>query len=191
MGLEAKIEALLFAAAKPLSVKKIAQFLGVSPDEAEEALAALRNRLPAEAQGMRVVRSGSEIQLMTSPEQTDLVRDFFENDESGELTKPQLETLTVIAYRQPISKPELEQIRGVNCSLILRNLLMRGLIEVEETKEQLMPVYRVSHEFLRFLGMSEVKELPDYEKLSQDAHIEAVLKKEGEQTESFNSLIAE
>ncbi len=124
---------------------------------------------------MRIVRTGSEVQMMTSPELSKLVRDFLKDELTGDLTRPQLETLTIIAYRQPITKPELEQIRGVNCSLIIRNLLMRGLIETEESKEKFGPVYRVTHELMRLLGITEVRELPDYDTLHTDAHIEAVL----------------
>jgi segregation and condensation protein B len=87
-----------------------------------------------------------------------------------------LETLTIVSYRGPITKPVLEQIRGVNCSLILRNLLIRGLIErLESTKTQ-MPKYQVMHEFIKFLGMSSVKDLPEYEKLSTHETLDEVLR---------------
>ncbi len=173
--LEAKIEAILFIVAKPLTIKKLADFLEVKPKEVAAAIEELSRRLNGASSGLRLARSGDEVQLMTSPECAGLVRNFVKDEISGELTRPQLETLTVIAYRQPVTKPELEQIRGVNCSLIIRNLLMRGLIEEEEAKEKLGLVYRVSHEFLRFLGLSEVRELPDYEKLHLDQHLISAL----------------
>jgi segregation and condensation protein B len=81
---------------------------------------------------------------------------------TGELTRPQLETLTIIAYRGPITKPEIEQIRGINCSLIIRNLLMRGLVEEAESAEKLQPVYSVSGDFVRHLGLHAIGELPEY-----------------------------
>lgn len=174
-NLGTKLEALLFAAAKPLTVKKLAEFLDAEVEEVEAALAQLIERLHTKESGIRLVRTGNEIQMMTSPDCTKLVRDFLDAEITGELTRPQLETLTVIAYRQPITKPELEQIRGVNCSLIIRNLLMRGLIEVEESKEKFGFVYRVTHDFLRFLGITSVAELPQYETLRHDQHVERVL----------------
>ncbi|MBI4133004.1 SMC-Scp complex subunit ScpB [Candidatus Uhrbacteria bacterium] len=173
--LSTKLEALLFASDKPLGIKKLADFLDVKPAAIEEALQTLSERLASRESGVRLVRTGSEVQMMTSPELSKLVRDFLKDELTGELTKPQLETLTVIAYRQPITKPELEQIRGVNCSLIIRNLLMRGLVETEEVREKFGPVYRVTHDFLRFLGLTDVRALPDYEKLHADEHITAVL----------------
>lgn len=169
--LESKIESILFISAKPISIKKLAEFLDAKLKEIEDAVSALAKRLNGAESGVRLVRSGNEVQLMTSPDYTTLVRDFVKDEVTGELTKPQLETLTVIAYRQPVTKPELEQIRGVNCSLIIRNLMMRGLIEVEESKEKMGPIYRVTHDFLRFLGIADVRELPDYEKLHADQHV--------------------
>ena len=87
---------------------------------------------------------------------------------SGELTPPSVETLTIIAYRVPITKPAIEQIRGVNCSLILRNLLIRGLIEEHEDKQRLQNTYTISFEFLRHLGVDRVEDLPQYIELHAD-----------------------
>ena len=84
------------------------------------------------------------------------------------MTQPSLETLTIIAYRGPITKPEIEQIRGVNCSLILRNLLIRGLIEEKEDKQRLQNTYTISFDFLRHLGADRVEELPQYSDLHTD-----------------------
>lgn len=176
--LEAKIEAVLFISAKPISIKKLAEFLDASVKEVEEAVAEIMRRHDIETSGMRVVRSGSEVQMMTSPNHTKLVREFVKDEFTGELTKPQLETLTVIVYRQPITKIELEQIRGINCSLILRNLAIRGLIEVEESKSG--TTYRASHEFMRLLGLSDVSQLPDYEKLHSDEKIQTLLERKEE-----------
>ena len=90
----------------------------------------------------------------------------------SELTQPQLEALTIIAYRGPITKLELETIRGVNCSLILRNLLIKGLITANGGK------YQITVKFMQHLGISSVEELPDYDRLSKSETIEEVLNKE-------------
>lgn len=193
MTLAPKIEAILFIVAKPLSIGKLAEFLKADKKDVEAAVAEIQNRLDTKESGMRLVRSGSEVQMMTSPDYTKLVRDFVKDEVTGELTKPQLETLTVIAYRQPITKPELEQIRGINCSLILRNLMMRGLIEVEESSG-LGATYRVSHEFLKFLGIDDVQKLPDYEKLHHDERLQVLLsgKKSTEENPGhFNDVSAD
>lgn len=180
--IETTLEAVLFAAAKPLHIKKLSDLVKKSSEETEAALGRLSARLVSDESGIRLVRSGQVYQLMTAPEQSEAVRSFLADEITGELTKPQLETLTVIAYRQPVTKAELEQIRGVNCSLILRNLLMRGLVEAEESKQSFGPTYCVTHEFLRFLGITDVQELPDFETLKNDAHIVSALERTDEAT---------
>ena len=103
--------------------------------------------------------------MATAPECAGVVEEYVRKEETGELTRPQLESLTVIAYRGPISKPELDQIRGVNSALILRNLMIRGLVSEEEDKKTGVMSYGITMDFLRFLGLGEVSELPDYERL--------------------------
>jgi len=125
--------------------------------------------------------SGSKYQLASHPDNAKLVQLFLKSDITGELTEPALETLTIIAYRGPMTKPEIEQIRGVNCSLILRNLLIRGLIEKIEHKKVELPRYQVTHDFIRFLGIGSAAELPDYEKLHTHETLDEVLRATEEQ----------
>jgi len=87
------------------------------------------------------------------------------------LTRPQLETLTVVAYCGPITKPELEQLRGVNCALILRNLMMRGLVKEVEDVTNFLPTFEVTMDYLRHLGINSLNELPDYDKLHKHENI--------------------
>src|SRR3989338_7740991 len=120
--LTGKLEAILFAVAKPVAYAELAKALDTSVETLKEALAelvALRNTLDS---GVHVMDHAGKISLVTNPVHEDVLRRFVKEDLSSELTRPSLETLTVIAYRGPITKPEIEQIRGVNCSLILRNL---------------------------------------------------------------------
>jgi len=172
-SLEARLEALLAVSPRPLSVKKLAEITGGRKEEVRAALERLADRLRSAGSGVTIVRVDDEVRLGTAPEVTDTVEAFIKDETTGELTRPQLETLTVIAYRGPVGKAELEQVRGVNCTLIVRNLLVRGLIE--ESIETGLPVYRVSLEFMRFLGLSSVSELPDYETLRRDKRIEDIL----------------
>jgi segregation and condensation protein B len=83
------------------------------------------------------------------------------------LTQPSIETLTIIAYRGPISKAEIEKIRGVNCSLILRNLMIRGLVDFDIDKNNGQELYNVTVDFLQYLGLNTVEDLPDYMRLHQ------------------------
>ena len=125
--------------------------------------------------GMQIIKNGTSFQMVTAPENAELIQQFVKDETTGELTRPSLETLTIIAYRGPVAKTDLDRIRGINCSLILRNLLIRGLVDVREDKKKDETYYTVTFDFLRFLGLNDVKELPDYQKLSQDDTIERIL----------------
>jgi len=113
--------------------------------------------------------------MVSAPENSSLVRDFIKDETTGELTRPSLETLTIIAYRGPISKLDLERIRGINCSLILRNLLIRGLIEAKTDRKKNEIYYNITFDFIRFLGINDVNQLPDYERLNKDDTLDRIL----------------
>lgn len=160
--LKSQLEALLFISGKPVSLKKLARLSAAEESAVLAALNELQGEYDARESGVALFSAGDEWQMMTRPEHQSLAEKLTESELTGELTKPQLETLTVIAYAGPITKPELEQIRGVNCSLIVRNLLVRGLIkEVGET-DAVIPAYEVTMDFIRHIGLTNVSELPDY-----------------------------
>src|SRR3989338_219680 len=135
-NLKSQLESLLLVSAKPLSLRKIAETLKVKTKVAEEVTDQLILEYNQNGGGIRLLKNNGQIQLASSPENTDLVRQYLKEDLIGELSEPSLETLTIIAYRQPVTKAEMEQIRGINCSLILRNLMIRGLVEAEYDKER-------------------------------------------------------
>jgi segregation and condensation protein B len=120
-----------------------------------------------------------KLQLATNPAAAEAVRLFAKEEVGGELTRPSLETLTIIAYRGPMTKPEIEQLRGINCTLILRNLLLRGLIEERDDLSKLQPVYSVSLDFLRHLGVKKVSELPDFVRFHNDPQINRMIEELG------------
>lgn len=177
MSLESKIESLLFVAAKPLSVKKIAELAKAEDGQVKESLKKLMTKYNQPDNGINLLENGSSYQLATGSLNRKLVQDFLKDEMTGELSKPSLETLTIIAYRGPVTKPEIEQIRGVNCSLILRNLLIRGLIQSEDDKKAMKTYYSITFDFMRYLGLTEIKDLPNYEKLNQDENMSALLTK--------------
>ncbi|MCR4280632.1 MAG: SMC-Scp complex subunit ScpB [Candidatus Komeilibacteria bacterium] len=179
-----QLESLLLVASKPLGLKKLQSLLGAKSEELKEALFVLQDRYNRPDSGVRILLNNDAVQLATSPEASELVKDFLKDETTGELTRPSLETLTIIAYRQPVTKAELEQIRGVNCSLILRNLMIRGLVESWEDKKLLTTYYGVTHEFLRFLGINSAAELPDFEKLNNLDHLQKLFST-GEDGESI------
>lgn len=167
MNIKTKIESLLFVSDRPLSAEDVLKVFGEdnapAREDVEKFLEEIFSEYGEKKSGIIVIKNQGKYQMSSSPESADVVQKFLNDETTGELTRPQLETLTIIAYRGPIGKTELEQIRGVNCSLVLRNLLMRGL--VEESEKDAEPAYAVTLDFLKFLGLRSAEELPDYQKL--------------------------
>lgn len=170
-----KLEAILLIAARPLGVKRLMSAVKADKSTVNNGLFKLQKFYADGKRGMRLIKSGNNWQLVTAPEYGQLVGMFIKEEVSGELTRPSLEALTIISYRGPISKAELEQIRGVNCSLIIRNLLIRGFIEEVPSKNNLTPVFQVTVDFLKYLGVNRVSELPDYDKLNKHVALEKFL----------------
>ncbi len=175
MSLIPQIEAILFVAGGPVSVKALAKALGKQEPDIAEALDNAAKKHETTDSGLAILRTEDGAQMVSRASFVEIVDQFSRDEVAGELTKAQLETLTVIAYRGPITRPELEEVRGVNCALILRNLLMRGLIEEGEDPAKLGRVYSISAEALRHLGIVSVQDLPEYETLHAHPHIERVL----------------
>jgi len=175
MKVKSQIESLLFISAKPMSISKLAELIKTEEKEIKKAGDELVEDYKENKCGIQIIKNGSKFQMVSSPENSRLIQEFVNDETTGELSRPSLETLTIIAYRGPISKVNLDRIRGVNCSLILRNLLLRGLIEVKEDKQASDSFYSVTFDFIRFLGINDVAELPEYERLHQDDTIDKVL----------------
>jgi segregation and condensation protein B len=170
------IESILFAAAKPISLDQLKKYFSVSREVITEAMEDIRTRYNRETSGIHLLEQEGKVQFVTNPDASEDVAAFLKKDATSPLTKPSLETLTVIAYRGPISRPELEQIRGVNCGLILRNLLIRGFIEEKQDNERLQLVYSVSMDFMRKLGLTHLEELPEYETFHKNQSIDELMK---------------
>lgn len=173
--LTTKLEAILFATAKPVAVSQLKKQLETSDEVMNEAIADIRLRFNTSDSGIHLFEHDGKIQFVTNPEMGQDVAGFLKKEASGPLTRPALETLAVIAYRGPVTKPEIEHVRGVNCSLILRNLLIRGFIEEQEDAERLQPVYRVTFDFLKELGVSHIEALPEFEAFHQHEKINELM----------------
>lgn len=173
--LEAKIEAILFVSNKPLTIKSVAEICEVKFAEAEKAIEVLCEKYSADSSAFVLIDNGKTILLATKPEMAKLVSALTTSEYFGELTRPQIETLAIIAYRQPVAKSELELLRGINCSLILRNLALRDLIMDEKGVKPGEIYYRLSIEAMKYLGLKNVAELPDYAELSSPEVINKIL----------------
>lgn len=174
--LTTNIESILFAAAKPIGIDQLKKYFDTSTETIAEAVEDIRTRYNRGTSGIHLLEQEGKVQFVTNPDASEDVASFLKKDATSPLTKPSLETLTVIAYRGPVTRPELEQIRGVNCGVILRNLLIRGFIEETQDRTHLQPVYSVTIDFMRKLGLTHLEELPEYESFHTNASIDELMK---------------
>lgn len=160
LSIEAQVESLLFVAEGPVSIERLAEALETTPVCVEEALARLEAAYAG--RGLRLQRAGNRVQLTTAPEAASRIERFLGLEVRTRLSQAALETLAIIAYRQPITRSEIEAIRGVSSDSVLRTLLSAGLIE--ETGRAVTPgrpiLYGTTFEFLQYFGLSGLEELP-------------------------------
>ncbi len=162
MTLEAKIEALLFFRAEPWSVAGLAKALEETEPDVTSAIENLKNILLE--RGIRLIQNDKEIVLGTAPEASGLIERITKEELSKDLGKAAIETLTIILYEGPISRAQVDHIRGVNSSFIIRNLLIRGLVEKTlNEKDARAYLYKPSLDLLEHLGLTDIKEMPEYE----------------------------
>lgn len=154
------IESLLFVADHPVTVSDLVKTLDASPQQIEQGLTILGDTY--RTRGLRLQRNGSNVQLVTASGMTGYVEKFLGLSISSKLSTAALEALGIVAYRQPITRPEIEAIRGVNCDGVLRTLLSKGLIEeVGRLNTVGHPIqYGTTFEFLQYFGLASLDELP-------------------------------
>lgn len=157
------IENLIFVSGEPISIKKISQILEIEEGQAFEAIKELKEDI--KNRGLRIVEKDGKVQMVTAPEAGSCVEKFIGGNLKEDLSEAALETLAAISYLGPVSKYEIEDLRGVNCAFTLRNLLIRGLIErAENPSNGRITLYKTSFDFLKKMGVEKEDDLPDYEK---------------------------
>jgi segregation and condensation protein B len=161
----AQVESILYAAGEPASISAMATALETSTQDIELALEELAKQ--CKSRGVRVQRHGNEAQLVTAPETAERIQKFLGLEAANRLSTAALETLAIIAYKQPITKPQMEMIRGVNCDGVIKTLEMHNLIkELGRAETVGHPMrYGISFEFLEHFGLRDVHELPPVDKL--------------------------
>lgn len=172
-----ELESLLFMSGEPVPFARLATVLGISKEQVAEAVASLalqyEERIDA---GLKILVHDASVELVTKPANATLVESFIKNVREEGMSKAALEVLSIIAYRAPVSRAEIDAIRGVNCSFTLRNLLLRDLITREgNPSDSRGYLYRPTFKFLEALGIEQVSELPDYDTLSQDERLRMIL----------------
>lgn len=167
MTLKSILETILFAYGEPIAVEKLAKIAKEKKDAVISSLKELQEEY--KERGLALVSHKNSWQMGTNPQNTGYIEEIVKSDMTGELSRSALETLTIIAYKGPLSRSEIEYIRGVNSTFTLRTLAMRGLVEREENpKDARGFVYHVSIPFLRHLGLSRIEDLPKYSEFKNE-----------------------
>jgi segregation and condensation protein B len=158
--LTAQVEAVLFVAERPVTVSELARLLHVSPDSVEDAVAGLEGRLAGG--GLTLQRHADALQVVTHPRVAGPVQRFLGLEMSSRLSPAALETLAIVAYRQPVTRAQIEVLRGVNVDGVLGNLVTRGLVEEVGRLDAVgRPIlYGTTFEFLRAFGLRRLEDLP-------------------------------
>ena len=156
------VEAILFVSGNAVEKKEICRAMDISDEELEETLDALESGYDFDRRGLRLLRYGAHIQLATCPDYAPYVEKLLQPVQKQSLSQAIMETLAVIAYRQPVTKAEIELVRGVKCDYSVQSLQAKGLIEEVGRKEALgRPIlYGTTDAFLRHFCISSLSELP-------------------------------
>ncbi len=168
--LKSAVEALLFASGNPLSLDRLKGIFEDAPaEQIEEQVAALRREYEERQGGVMIADVAGGYQVVTRPEQAPWIRKFRTVKVSTRLSRPALETLAIIAYKQPITRTEVEAIRGVNIGGIIRNLMERRLVKIVGKKD--VPgkpmMYGTSMEFLQYFGLKDLSALPTLKEFTE------------------------
>ncbi|MDX1377963.1 MAG: SMC-Scp complex subunit ScpB [Anaerolineales bacterium] len=160
LPLSAKIESILFVTAEPVAVGQLAAALDVSTSVVERGLNELDESLLT--RGLRLQRNAGRVQLTTAPQLAELIERFLGLDSITHLSRAALETLSIVAYQQPVTRPQIDAIRGVNSDSMLKSLLNKGLIlETGRADGPGRPIlYSTSPEFLQHFGLNSILEMP-------------------------------
>jgi len=161
MALEHRLEAVLFFKGEPETKGKLIKLLEAEEEEFDRAV----NKLDAALQtrGIRLLKANDSLELVTAPESSGVINTMRKEELVRDLGKAGAETLAIILYKAPVSRSDIEYVRGVNCSFILRNLSVRGLIERAPKQKGRAVLYQPTTELLKHLGVTSVQELPDHD----------------------------
>ena len=168
------LEAILYVAGEPVNAQALAHALNLTAMELEEAVEQLKESCVLDKRGIRLNRHGGDIQLSINPEYAPYVEAFLQPVKRQSLSQAVLETLSIIAYRQPVTKSDIEAVRGVKCDYSVQLLLARGLIEEQGRRETLgRPIlYGTTDKFLRHFGLEGLNQLPEEEDKKTEGEVQ-------------------
>lgn len=181
-SLEQQIEALLFYFAKELSYKELADMTSSSEGKVKQAVSVLQESYSE--RGLSIVIENKKVSLVTDASVASLISSLQKQEEEKPLSKAAMETLSVVAYHGPVTRPDIDYIRGVNSTYSIRNLLLRGLIE--KTKHGTSIQYEPSIDTLQFMGVTKREDLPQYQEITKRVR-EVLDARDEEESETENN----
>jgi len=180
------LEGILFVVGdEGINLTNLCEIMSIPPEEAKELLLKLKTSYESEERGVRISYLGDAFKLTTKEEHKEYYQKLIENPEANTLSPSSLEVLAIIAYNQPITRVEIDEMRGVSSTHIIRKLVAKGL--VKESGKSKLPgrpnLYRTTHEFLDAFGLSSLNELPEIDEIGDDSV--------NDNTELFTSIYKE
>ena len=162
-NLKSTLESILLVAEKPVSARELSVSSGTMLSDVQKALSELIDEY--KNRGIKVIKKGEYFSLVTAPENADAISRFLNEELRHDLSEAALETLSIITYKQPVTRMEIEDIRGVSSDQLLRNLMIRGLIgEVSRKEAPGRPIlYGTTMEFIQYFGFTDEREIPRFE----------------------------
>lgn len=189
LSTKAAIEALLFISEKPLMIDQIKEvFEDREPGKLREIILELKNDYENAQRGLRIAEVAGGFQIVTSVEVSGILKKFYKLRDAQKLSKSALETLAIIAYKQPVTRLDIESLRGVNVDAVMRNLLEKNLIRITGKKDVIgRPfVYGTTRQFLEYFGLASLEDLPKIEEFVKNAEAtSAALLSFSNRTEAF------
>ncbi len=176
--IERAVEAMLFASGDPIELSRLSEILGVDEDTLDKIITTLRDKYDFEQRGLRIVRLENSYQMCSAPRYAGFIRTLLETRRPPRLSPSLLEVLSVIAYRQPVTRAYVEQVRGVDCTYSISSLTEKGLIQ--ESGRLDVPgkpiLYRTTKDFLRVFGLESLSELPELPEFSDNDEAQVTFK---------------
>lgn len=186
--LASNIETILFLSGDPVPIAELERIFEADKATIGAAIDRLHERYQEAGSGLSLVGYESEIRLTTRPENAETAERFLRAEREGPLSRAALETLSIIAYRGPVSRADIDAVRGVNSAITVRTLLLRGLVERRGNPNDARGyLYTASFPFLETLGLSDISELPDYESLSKDSRLQNVAEQPATEPQEVSS----
>mgnify|MGYP003393475434 FL=1 len=189
MRLKSILEAILFVHGEPISYNELAHLTEQTEDEVSMAIQELTSDYgnDQDSRGLVMIEKDDRVQIGSHPDAHAYVEKLIKSEFTENLSRSGLETLAIVAYKGPLSRPEIDYIRGVNSSFTLRNLLMRGLIErTPHPHDARAYRYEISFQFLQHFGLAKLDKLPEYESLRKEVIEIAEEKTAGQELQDTN-----